>query len=422
MAIFLGAQGGDILSWRGNAELLGELRGAIAGMKTSMLLEESIDLLKAFKGRLEEEISYEESFAEELGRAEDELRQADHDDEIGPLLARFDQLARDYFLKRGSVVALHSLCNSYRDNLVRRVAERVEAVLELDGTGKPPAPYCLLATGSAGRQEQTLCVDSVYQFIHGDDENGGTGYFKEFARRAAILLGKAGLLRDVDSGAKVTPLWRCGRKEWRDNNFALFKSMDQQGVALLLERADFRLVHGDASLSDEMITVVRSILDFSQRSLRDPATAPAPALSEVGRIIAETPTGLDFFGRLKVEKVGRYQGRFDLEQYALAPLIANIRLLAIDAGLAETSTIGRIKGLQGAGRLSVELSERLLQAYHDFSRLKIFLQIREGCVHERPCHINPQELAEDGDLKLRTGLQAVLDLEKITYLRFAHNG
>ena len=221
MAIFLGAQGGDILSWRGNAEFAAEMRGTIAGMKTSLLYEESLDLLKAFKGRLEEEIAYEESFAAELARTEEDLRQAEYEEEISPLLARFDRLARDYFLKRGSVVALHSLCNAYRDNLVRRVAERVEATLELDGTGKPPAPYCLLATGSAGRNEQTLCVDSVYQFIHGDDENGGTGYFKEFARRAAILLGNAGLLRDLDSGAKVTPLWRCGRKEWRDKNIAV---------------------------------------------------------------------------------------------------------------------------------------------------------------------------------------------------------
>jgi signal-transduction protein with cAMP-binding, CBS, and nucleotidyltransferase domain len=432
MAIFLGAQGEDILSWRGNAELLGELRDAIAGMKTSMLLEESTDLLKSFKVRLEEEVAFEESFAAELARAEEDLRQAEYEDDFSPLLARFDRLARDYFLKRGSVVALHSLCNSYRDNLVRRVAEQVEAALELDEMRKPPAPYCLLAAGSAGRKEQTLCVDPGYLLIYGDTDEDGPGYFEKFAWRAAALLGKIGMLPEEGGAAIMKSLWRGGRKAWREEVVSGLQRREQKGVELLLERADLRLVHGDAPLAGEMINVVRSMLDFSQWSQREPASAaagsfaaptiPAPVLREVGRSIAETPTGLDFFGRLKVEKGGRYRGRFDLEQYALAPLIANIRLQAIDAGLAETSTIDRIKGLQGVGRLSVELSERLLHAYHDFSRMKILLQIREGGVHERPCHINPRELDEEGDQKLRTGLEAVSDLEKITYLRFADHG
>ena len=416
MAIFLGAQEGDILAWRGIRELAAELRKTIAGITASRLSEESLDLLKAYKGRLEEEIAYEENFAAEFGRAVEKLEQAEHEEAFLPLLACFNQLAREYFLKRESVVALHSLCNSYRDGLVRMVAEWTETMLEREEGRKPPAPYCLLAAGSTGRREQTLCVNSFYQFIHGDDENGGTGYFTDFAQRVAILLGKACLLRDVDSGAEMSPFWRCGRKEWRDNNFAVFKSMDQQGVALLLKRADFRFIHGDVSLADEMLSVVRSILDFNQQRMRSPATAPV--LREVGKRIAEAPSGLDFFGRFKVEKEGRHHGRFDLGKYAIAPLVANVRLMAVDAGLVETSTIGRIKGLQLAGRLSVELSERLLSAYHEFIRLKVLLQIGEGCDSERDCFIKPHELDEGVMTKLRAGLEAVADLEKIAYLCF----
>jgi hypothetical protein len=88
----------------------------------------------------------------------------------------------------------------------------------------------------------------------------------------------------------------------------------------------------------------------------------------------------------------------------------------------ETSTIGRIKGLQLAGRLSVELSERLLFAYHEFIRRKVLLQIGEGCDSERACFIKPHELDEGVMTKLRTGLEAVADLEKIAYLCFTEHG
>jgi len=420
MAILLGTQGGDILAWRGVAELVAEIRGITAERMTCQLSDENLDFLEAIQGRLEEEIGFEERFAAEFRRAEESLEHAAYEDDFIPLLPRFNQLAQVYFQERGSVVAVHTLCNAYRDGLVRKALQLTEDALATDEKRKPPAPYCLLAAGSTGRREQTLCVDSFHQFIHEDDENGGTGYFKEFARRAALLLGKAGLLRDVDSGAKVTPFWRCGRKEWRDNNFEVFKNMDQQGVALLLKRADFRLVHGDASLADEMLTVVRSTLDFNQQLIRSPATAPV--VREVGKRIAETPAGLDFFGRFKVEKGRRHRGRFDLGKYAIAPLVANIRLMAVDAGLVETSTIGRIKGLQEGGHLSVELTERLLRAYHDFTRLKILRQIKEVCETERTCFIDPQELSEDEDQRLRTGMEAVTDLEKIAYLCFTEHG
>ena len=140
------------------------------------------------------------------------------------------------------------------------------------------------------------------------------------------------------------------------------------------------------------------------------------------RTVAEMPTGLNFFGRLRLPKSGRHQGEFDLCQYALAPLINNVRVLAINCALHETSTIARVKGLQERGHLSVDLTEKLLFAYHDFIRLKINRQLGVGCDKELACFIARQELTKDEEFRLRTGLEAVSDLEKMVYLRFAEQG
>ncbi|HLO25746.1 MAG TPA: putative nucleotidyltransferase substrate binding domain-containing protein, partial [Geobacteraceae bacterium] len=299
---------------------------------------------------------------------------------------------------------------------------------------RSPAPFCWLTSGSAGRLEQTFCVDPAYFLIYGEAEDDGPRYFEKFAFSVAAVLGKTGLLPG-NGGAMMKSLWRGSRKEWREENIGRLQPGNEKGLAVLLGRADLRLIHGDAALAEEMINVVRSMIEFRQDELRETTTGiatasrtraavsfPVPGLRDLGRSIADTPTGLDFFGRLRIEKGGRHKGTFDLEQYALGPLITNIRMMALEYGVAQTGTIARIKGLQEGGHLSVELADRLLRTYHEFTRLKILRQIREGCENERTCYIDPRELSEEENLKLRTGLEAVSDLEKIAYLSLTEQG
>lgn len=434
MAIILGTQGEDILAWRGLAELVAEIREMIVTRMSCQLSEENIGLLKALQERLEEEIAFEETFMAEFGWAVGKLEQAAYQDEFTPLIPRFNQLAQDYFRKRGSVVAVHSLCNAYRDGLLRRALKWTEDALEVEEMRRPPAPYCWLVSGSAGRLEQTFCVDPDYFLIYGEAEDDGPGYFDKFAYRIAALLGKVGLIPENSGSSAMKTLWWGGRNEWR-TEIAEKLTQERKGLDDLLGRADLRLVHGDAALAEEMLNVVRSMLEYCHGELRETTTVaamtsrtraaisfPAPGLKGIGKSIAEIPTGLDFFGRLKVEKSGRQRGKFNLEQYALAPLIKNVRMLAIEYGLAETGTIARIKGLQNGGRLSVELAERVLRAYHEFTRLKLLRQIKGGCETEEACYIKPQELSEDEEQRLRNDLEAVSDLEKIAYLCFTEQG
>ena len=435
MAVFLGTQGGDILAWRGVAELVAEIREMIVARMSCQLTEEHAGLLKALQVRLEEEIAFEKTFMEEFGWAVETLEQAVFEDEFTPLIPRFNQLTQDYFLKRGSVVAVHSLSNAYRDGLLRRALQWTEASLELEEMRRPPAPYCWFVSGSAGRLEQTFCVDPDYFLIYGTADDDVPAYFDKFAYRTAALLGKVGLMPDNGRAAAMRTLWWGGRNEWRKEIVEKLMPRERTGLAELLGRADLRLVHGDSALAEEMLNVVRSMLAFRQGERRETATDaamtsltraavsfPAPGLKGMGKSIAEIPTGLDFFGRLKVEKSGRQRGTFNLERYALAPLITNVRMLAIEYGLTETGTIARIKRLQNGGQLSVELTERLLRAYHEFTRLKLMRQIKGGCETEQACYIKPEDLSEDEDQRLRNGMEAVSDLEKIAYLCFTEQG
>jgi hypothetical protein len=70
------------------------------------------------------------------------------------------------------------------------------------------------------------------------------------------------------------------------------------------------------------------------------------------------------------------------------------------------------------GRLGVDLSERLLVAYHDFTTLKITREVAGECVNGDECFIDPRRLDEADNQRLRNGMEAVSGLEKIVYLSF----
>jgi len=435
MAIFPGAKGDDILAWRGIAEVIGEMRRSKADRISTLLTEESIDLLNGLKGRLEEELAFEERFSALFSQARDEIEDARIEDDFTTLMFRFNRLIEEYYRKRGSVVALHTLFAVCRDGLVRKGLQRVEEWLEMEGAGRPPVRYCLLGGGSIGRMEQTFCIDPAYLLIHDDTTADGAGYFEKFTYRAVAFLESIGLLNSGGAAAALKTFRHGSRTGWRREITGELALGDREMLSELVRRADLRLICGDSALAEEMINVVWSMLEFRQGELREAAKGaatashiratlsfPLPGLRDMGKATAEMTSGLDFFNRLRREKSGRHRGEFDLEQYALAPLVTNVRILAVSDGLHEAGTIGRIKGLQVRGLLSVELTERLLRAYHDFTRLKVNRQLARGCDEDRSRFVNPHELTPDEEHLLRNGLEAVAGLEKIAYLRFTEQG
>ena len=416
MAIFPGAGEENILAWRGISALAEEIRTRKAERIAHLHHQEGIDFLGNFRDRLEEELAFEKEFAGNVAEALEQLVAAGSEELLASLLTRLDRLARQYFIRRGSVIALQGLCTNYRDAVLGRALQHVEAELEQKGHGSRPAPYCWIAGGSTGRKEQTLCCDPSWFVIHGDLPAPDAGWFLKFAERSVELLERIGLVREGGHKPLKRAFRLCSRSEWRQEVAEELLQDEPRLLIELVRRADLRPVWGDTGLAEEAIGTVRNVLHFRE-DMRG-----ARALQMLGKSVAEMPTGVDFFSRLRLERSGRNRGKFNLERFALDPLLSNVRMLAINCGLHETDTIGRIKALQEQGRLSVELTERLLLAWHDFMVFKIARQLGEGCEKESDCFIDPPESDTSDDLRLRSGLEAVAGLEKIAYLCFAEHG
>ncbi len=402
MAIFPGIKGGDILAWRGVAELVDGLQDTIAQRMTSLLPGEEMELLRRVEGRFSEELATEERFAAEFARLALALKQADYEDELPRLHHRFTRLAADYFRERGSVLALHSLCSGFRDELVCKALRFAEQVMEPDRPGVFSEAYCWLIGGAAGRGEQSLRGDVDYFLVYREAEEGGERYFEKFSYKVMATLEACGLMGSGQRPLSLRRLWRGSVDEWQSWLERELSWGGESRISTVCRLADLRSLHGDGVLSTELE-------ELASERLRKEAVAPS--FRQLAKTAVGMPVALGMFGGFRVERSGAYKGCFDLEQQALGPLVLNVGVLSVAAGVRAAGTVDRIKRLLEAGRLDVALAERLLMAFHEFGRHMV-LQEMAG-VGNGGLYLNPDELAESDRQRVRDALEAVVNLQKI---------
>ncbi len=408
MALFLGTKREAILSWRGTATFFAALKGVVFDKAAYLSENEDLELLKALHARLAAEMAIDERFAAESAALLAEIGLLDDPARLAPLHGQLNRLAADYFSQRGSVVALYSFCVSCRDRLVSRALFLTEKRMERDCFGTAPAHYCWFTLGSGGRQEQTLASDQDSLLVYGDAGPEITAYFTEFSRRAVALMEEAGITGSSDGVTPINPVWRGSLGEWQQR-LAEERPEVERGN-FLVRLADLRKVHGDESLASTLIGAVSGAMQ-QQR----------PLLGKLAKGVASMPLSLGFLGGFKVERTGAHRGEMNLHTFAQLPLLANVRVLAIGYGIAETSTIARLKMLLDGGHLDVDLADRLLRVWHEIIRQKVLLEVA-GKGGGEDYFVNPEQLAEEEVESLKSGLEALSNLQRIVYGSFAEEG
>ncbi|MNC63175.1 putative nucleotidyltransferase substrate binding domain protein [compost metagenome] len=119
-------------------------------------------------------------------------------------------------------------------------------------------------------------------------------------------------------------------------------------------------------------------------------------------------TPLTLFGRLEQAPEG-----LDLKRGGLFPLVHGLRVLALEAGVLETSTLGRIDALVAAGRLSPDYGANLAEAFRLFIRLRLRSQLKDG-----DSRVQVAELAHGERDLLRHALHQVKKFQQWLTLHF----
>ncbi|MBI5100390.1 MAG: cyclic nucleotide-binding/CBS domain-containing protein [Nitrospirae bacterium] len=286
-------------------------------------------------------------------------------------------------LKEGATVSgITTIVTEINDRLIRKVLEFAEL-----GLGHPPVPYCWVVFGTEGRREQIFRTDQDNAIIYADHEPGRDDevreYFDKFAEFVRDGLEQVGYPPCPDLNMAVNPLWRRPLSTWKEYYSGWIKGPSADSVVKSLVFFDMRPLFGKISLAEELQKHYLSLV-------RENAAFP-------GLVAAQITTNTPPIGFLKsfvVEKSGEHKDTFDIKLKGLRPLVDAVRLLALEFGIKETSTLGRLKLLTGKVPFIREYLNDIEQTFEFIMLLRVhhrFEMIKDG--REPDNFINPNRLS-----------------------------
>ena len=376
---------------------------------------EIIRFLTSFRDQLDTEINQISEFTHHRKKLLWEIPTCRDYVRLGELHRLLNELEMAEFLKIQAVFTLHHNCTEYRDLLARQALKLAQEELLNNGRGAPPVPYALLSTGSDGRDEQTLITDQDHLIVYGD--GGGEEadvWFADFSQILVERLAEIGFAKCTGDMMPSNPTWRGSYQQWQRRLVSIVRyECDPEdfgkNMMSLIVLSDARYVAGDRELAEELVTTIRAVeRDYFQ------------ALWGMAKAATEMRLALGFLKRLWTEGSGEHKGEFNLKLLAWAPLIMNVRILAINQGIPATNTIKRIELLQQERCLSATVAAGLREGYEVLTRHRILLQIRviKGIQHDS-YHLNPYELTADEREKVRQALLRIEELQRTIHTNFS---
>jgi signal-transduction protein with cAMP-binding, CBS, and nucleotidyltransferase domain len=323
-----------------------------------------------------------------------------------------NQIEMQRFLMTCSVSALHQSCTHYRDVLSLRVLELVCAEMVADGWSPPEVEFAVISMGSDGRSEQTLITDQDNLIVYAD--GGGELadiYFQELAVRLVDHLEQAGFKRCSGDIMPTNPSWRGSVSQWRKRLLSIVR-YEVEDVAKnmmdLIVLSDARFVAGNRDLADDLIDMIR---DMEREYFQ--------VLWGMARAATEMKLALGFLKRIWTEGSGEHKGEFNVKLLAWAPLVMNIRILAINQSIPATSTVERIAMLEKEGSFSAAFARELVRAYNILTKYRILIQIKNmKGIQSDPHYLNPYQLPSEEREQLRHAMIKIEELQHLIHTNF----
>ncbi|MGB5504731.1 MAG: DUF294 nucleotidyltransferase-like domain-containing protein [Polyangiales bacterium] len=253
-----------------------------------------------------------------------EISRAKTKERLRVLRDQAEELLRQYLQDEVGMGFLSNMISEINDTLIRRAIRL--SLLELAGNGmEPPVPFCWLALGSEGREEQLLRTDQDNAILYGDPGEDGEvaeRFFLELGRLVVDILVEAGFQRCPGDVMASNPKWNQPLAEWKSCFSQWIREPEKVAVMHTNIFFDFRPVYGEGSLAAELkghiferIKVDRGFLSFFALN----ATRNPPPLS--------------FFRNMIVERSGEHRDAFDIKARAMMPLADAARVLVYDLGI-----------------------------------------------------------------------------------------
>lgn len=262
------------------------------------------------------------------------------------------------------------------DLLVQAAIDIAEAEFDL-----PLVPWCWLAFGSEGRLEQTLHTDqdNGLIFLAADEAEAEAlrACFLPFAQRVNGLLDACGFPLCQGGIMAGNPCWCLSLAEWRFRFSDWMRSASAEDLLNATIFFDFRALAGDAALADALrgwLLAAAADNALFLRFMAENALRSGPPL-----------------GRIRDFVVDRETGRLDLKRDGTRPFVDAARIYALELGLPDTSTVGRLRAAGAALRWSGRETDAVADAFEFILQLRLRRQRVPGAPANQ---VAPDELNE----------------------------
>jgi len=319
-----------------------------------------------------------------------------------------DLLLNALVAEKAPVPVIFEVMSEMHERLTRKVITLCEEEMEKDGYGPPPLPYCWLNLGSAGRREQTLRTDQDNAIVFADPPPDQasivTNYFLRLGEKVVEGLAQCGFTKCRGMVMASNPKWCRSVSDWRKIIDIWIKRLDPAEVRMLTIFLDFRPVYGEALLA-------KSLWEQFFTSFRTPN--PASHLLTDDELQYRPPLG--FRNNIITEKSGPHRDEINLKTAAGVHIVNCLRIFAINYGITETSTLGRLRELVTLGAIGQDEAEYIQAAYETIMMFRIRENLRKHQQGKEPDdYINPYRLSKREQDILRGSLSVIVRLQKLT--------
>jgi CBS domain-containing protein len=252
------------------------------------------------------------------------------------------QTASEGLSKPGSIFHTFQCLNEQHDLLHQYIMDYVDKELRVSQQHLAFS-YCWVEMGSGGRQERTLWTDQDNGIIYDCDERDTScvvHFLGNLAEKAVDTLAEAGYPLCTGNVMASNPRWMQSTQGWRKNWKEWTSNLSLDNIRYLLISADLRPVYGDGNLAMELKNTLYQeagdslwMLRFAQHSLQQ-----------------SVPVGV--FRNILLQDHGEYAGMFHVKKGGYYQLVSLIRVLALHAGVSDSSTLARIGELSKLGHFT----------------------------------------------------------------------
>ena len=291
----------------------------------------------------------------------------------------------------------------------RTVTRAIE--LSIEEQGDPGVPFTWIAFGSEGRSEQTRVTDqdNGILFDPGDEASETVRQrILPLAWHINQVLDRCGFTLCTGNVMASNPRLCLSFAEWEQTFREMVGSATPENLLNSTIYFDFRPIWGDLPAGDALHQRVADLAAGNSVFLHTLA----------GNCLAIRPP-LGMFRDFSTEKDTDGVERIDLKVRGLTPFVDAARVLALQAGIAESNTPARYRALVSAGVLSAEDAGAFQRSFAFIQLLRMREHQRQAAAGESMNNrLDPDELNPMDRRILKEALREARRLQKKLEVRF----